>query len=111
MHQLPELKLPPAALRIEAAFDPAGPSQGLHRKESFIRMHSEMARRLRRLCYSNGGSVKEGWDRLWFLPEMQLLERERLVCLCLGVWSPLLVVEGKVTVPCVPLVVYKDQNL
>ena len=73
MHQLSELKHPPAALRIEAAFNPAGPSQGLHRKESFIHRHSEMARRLQGLCYSNGGSVKEGWDRLWFLPEMQPL--------------------------------------
>lgn len=73
MHQLSELKLHPAALRIETAFVPAGPSQGLHRKETFIHMHSEMARRLRRQCYSNRGSAKEGWDRLWFLPEVQPL--------------------------------------
>lgn len=37
-------------------------------------------------------------------------ERGWFVC-ALGCDSPLLVLEGKVTVPCVPLVVYKDQNL
>lgn len=35
----------------------------------------------------------------------------RLVCLCHGVQLSALVVGGKVTMPRVPLTVYKDQNL
>ena len=96
MHQLSELKLYPL-------LDPPAPSQGFHRKESFTHMQREMGTRLQRRRCSNGGSVKEGWDRLWFLLEVQPLLRKRWVCLCLGAWSRLPVVEGRVTVPCVLL--------